>query len=166
MENRDQAQWQVALIRNSDDVIIASLGEIFITVFRARAAQALVRETLDDLLRFASMRPEGIGMITIIRENASFPTHETRQLMAEGFSQMTIVASVTVIEGLGFRAAAVKSVLAGIAKILPRVRPHSAFHQLGEACSWFSEKVSKAHPEWNITPRKLEQALDEFLATL
>ncbi len=158
----DNTQWEVRVISSTEHIHNGSWGDIMFTLIRDSSAPVVIKSAMGDLARFASARPDGIGLITVIEENASFPPHESRNIMIQTLRQTKLIGSATVVVGYGFRAAAVRGMLNGLSKFLPHIRPFRVFRRIPDACLWFTTTVSQIRPEWNLTSKRLEFALEDF----
>lgn len=107
------------------------------TLGGVRAIQRVYDETW-------AKNPEGIYMMTIVEDRAPLPVVEVRDALATflaGGAGKTIFSAV-VQEGTGFRAAAVRGVVTGLAMVARMPYPHRVFGTPTEAARWFgtSEK--------------------------
>ncbi len=66
--------------------------------------------------RFAATHADGISMIVIVEENCAMPDGPTRDLMANDMKRHEAFTNhmALVYEGTGFRAAALRSIVAGL----------------------------------------------------
>jgi hypothetical protein len=96
-------------------------------------------EVLQETYREQATRyPSGVYLLTIIEKGAPMPSTEQREEVAvflrsgSGRTRMSAV----VIEGTGFRAAAVRSVVTGLAMLVRLPYPHEIFGTLEQAAKW------------------------------
>jgi hypothetical protein len=86
----------------------------------------------------ASRYPSGVYLLTIVERDAPMPAPPQREALAVflrsggGRTRMSAV----VIEGTGFRAAAVRSVVTGLAMLVRLPYPHEIFGSMEQAAKW------------------------------
>lgn len=82
--------------------------------------------------------PSGIYLLTVVEEDAPMPSYEAREAVAvflrNGAGRIRM--SAVVHEGAGFRAAAVRSVVTGIAMLSKVPFPHHIFATVEQAAKW------------------------------
>ncbi len=160
----DGAKSDVQLIYSSVDLDIGTWGDIIVTVFKRSGERSAIGRAASELLRFAIPRPRGVVMITIIKETAEFPSPETHKLMSNTMKNVTVLASATIMEGRGFRAAAVRGAISTLELILARGYPQKVFSRVEEANVWLCVTMSNTKHNWKITPNQLESAIKELAA--
>lgn len=110
------------------------VGVIWRRETTARGVEALSAAYRDHASRY----PSGVYLLTIIEPGAPMPAPAERESIAVflrmcgGRTRMSAV----VIEGSGFRAAAVRSVVTGMAMLVRLPYPHEIFGSLEQAARW------------------------------
>ncbi|HEY6877594.1 MAG TPA: hypothetical protein VI299_06220 [Polyangiales bacterium] len=100
----------------------------------AEGVEALTEAYREQTARY----PSGVYLLTIVEKDAPMPPVEQREAVAvflrsgAGRTRMSAV----VIEGTGFRAAAVRSVVTGLAMLVRLPYPHEIFSSLEQAAKW------------------------------
>lgn len=106
--------------------------------------------------------PGGVFLVTVVEFEATMPPPESRdalaRLLADG-SGRTILSAVA-YEGTGFRAAAIRSIVSGLALLARLPYPHQIFASVDDACAWFSRTSPHAR-SWGDRGRALSQAIGE-----
>ncbi len=153
----------VTIIETSDDLAIGTWADFMFTIFRRSSEVDVVTRSATELRKFAMTRKSGVGMITIIKQKASFPSQKARRVLTDSIAKVNVLASATIMEGQGFRAAAVRGAVTGISMVISPAYPTKIFSRPGEACAWISAEVMKAQSDLSITPIQLENALEEFV---
>jgi cytochrome c556 len=122
------------------DHVVFTWRNVTCAVFKRETTLGGVRtiqRVYDDL---AGKFPEGVLMVTIVEEGAPMPVVEVRDALAKflasgaGRSKMSAV----IHEGIGFRAAAVRAVVTGLAMVAKLPYPHKVFATPTDAARWFS----------------------------
>jgi hypothetical protein len=101
----------------------------------------------------ASRYPSGVYLLTIIEQGAPMPSTEEREAVAVflrsggGRTRMSAVVS----EGSGFRAAAVRSVVTGLAMLVRLPYPHGVFGSLDQAAKWLGTSTyNDVDPDYTV----------------
>lgn len=116
----------------------------------------------DAIERIAVLRPAGVALFVIITETSKLPSGEARRRMAQLLRdyESYLVATCIAMEGTGFRAAAVRSVLTGIS-ILARAKcPHGVFPTVDAASAWLGG-VCGGRMAHAFTDTELRGAIDD-----
>ena len=123
----------------TEDHILATWANVVILVWRKDTTLPGVeaaQRVYDDLAR---ENPGGIFLMTIVEFGAPMPPPEVRdalaRFLASGAGRM--ILSAVAHEGTGFRAAAVRSVVTGLAVLAKLPYPHKVFATADEAGAWF-----------------------------
>jgi hypothetical protein len=151
-----------SIIEEDDDFVLASWQQIFAVVWRRdttlAGAQALDRECA----RFATKHPRGIGLLTIVSATAPMPASPVRQAMADFLTRGStfIKCSVVLMEGTGFRAAAVRSVVTGLTMLAKQAYPHRVC-SVPDAVTLFAQTLPAATGR-TVNPTVLRAAIDEL----
>jgi hypothetical protein len=161
-ENRTYPREPWSIVKEEQNYVLASWQQIFAVVWRhdttREGAQALHRECRE----FATRHARGIGLLTIVSERAPMPPTSARQAVADFLAQGSayIKCSVVVMEGTGFRAAAVRSVVTGLTLLAKQAYPHRVC-SLPDAVVLLSQTlpVATARP---VDPAALRVAIDDL----
>lgn len=142
--------------------ILATWRNVVILVWRKDTTLegvADAQRTYDDLAR---EHANGIFLMTIVEFGAPMPPPDVRDALATFLASgagHTILSAVA-HEGTGFRAAAVRSVVTGLAVLAKLPYPHKVFATADEACAWFwlNSPVARA---WGDRGKALIEAIGE-----
>ncbi|WP_437573812.1 serine/threonine protein kinase [Sorangium sp. So ce887] len=115
-----------SLVTKDSDYILASWRQIFCVIWRQETTYEGVRRLHDGCRRFAKQHPRGIGLLTIVESGASSPPAPVREALSFFLADASayIRCSAVVVEGAGFRAAAVRSVVTGLSLVARQRYPH------------------------------------------
>ena len=122
------------------DHVMITWRNVTIAVFKRETTLGGVRTMQRVYDEQAAKFPDGVFMVTIVEEGAPMPVVEVRDALAKflaggaGRSKMSAV----IHEGVGFRAAAVRAVVTGLAMVAKTPYPHKVFGTLTDAARWFS----------------------------
>ena len=156
----DFASWHIVASRS--EVVIATWQTIFAVVWRGETSLQGIASLRSACSEIASAHPRGIGMLTIIGASAPLPASAARkalaQLLAEGSE--FIKCSALLIEGAGFRASAVRSVVTGLTLLAQQAYPHRVC-DVDEAVRLFSRHVPCATGE-AISQSALRISIDQL----
>ncbi len=124
--------------------VIGSWNNVSLIIWRGMTdldAVDLSRKVTQEL---GQTHSDGVGLLTIIEKAAPMPPGEARSQIAEFFSSATYIkASAVAFEGEGFRAGAVRSVVAGLTMLARQPFPHKIFATLKEATDWQVPELRK-----------------------
>ncbi len=127
------------------DHIVGTWNNVSLIIWRVATfsnAVDLSQRTSEELAR---KYPGGIGLLTIIEQSAPMPPSEARSRIADFFASADYIkASSVAFEGTGFRAGAVRSVVAGLTMLARQPFPHKIFATLKEATDWQVPELTKA----------------------
>lgn len=139
------------------DVALCSARNVFVVIWRVNTTVAAVQRVDQTCEQFAAAHPDGIGHVTIVEQSAPMPPNDARDRLALYLRESThIKASAVAFEGTGFRAAAVRSVVAGLALIARQPFPHKIFPTLETASDWLI-------PELKLHVPSVDYGADEFI---
>jgi len=114
--------------------------------FKRETTLAGVRKIQSTYDAHANTFSSGVFMVTIVDEGAPMPAADVRDalsaFLASGIGR-TLMSAV-IHEGAGFRAAAVRSVVTGLAMAARLPYPHKVFSTVSDAASWFSAGASQS----------------------
>ncbi|WP_437733469.1 serine/threonine-protein kinase [Sorangium sp. So ce1335] len=154
------------LIVRRPDYVIASWQQIFCTIWRRETTEESVRRVSDACAAFARQHPRGIGLLTIVEGEASLPPAPARKALAGFLAEASafIRCSAVVLEGAGFRAAAVRSVVTGLSLVARQRFPHRVCG-IEEAGRMFAEMLPAA-TGIAVNDAALRASLDELRAAV
>jgi N-acetylglucosamine kinase-like BadF-type ATPase len=127
------------VLGSSTDHLFAGWGALFMVVWRHETTLAAVAELAPLVTQFAAQHPR-FALLVIVEESASLPSSTVRERIAASLQRVApyIGASAVVHEGSGFRAAAVRAVLAGLGLIVRPPYPHQIFARVDAAGRWLA----------------------------
>lgn len=132
-------QTSAALRVATADHILATWRNVVILVWRKDTTLAGVEDAQRVYDGLAKEHPNGVFLMTIVEFGAPMPPPDVRDALARFLASgagRTILSAVA-HEGTGFRAAAVRSVVTGLAVLAKLPYPHKVFATADEACAWF-----------------------------
>lgn len=151
--------WNV--VAKTHDYALASLNEIAAIVWRHQTTLEGIQSSNQLVAEVARHHPKGIALLTVISEVASMPSSEARKALADLMSTpRTIRCSAVIMEGTGFRAAAVRSVVTGFVLLGHHEFPHRIC-DVGDAVKMFTDVMPGVTGRaWD--PIKTRAAIDEL----
>jgi hypothetical protein len=122
------------------DHLVATWRDVLVVNWRVEVTMHAVRRLRSVLGEFAAARPAGIATFVVLDAGALVPGHEPRNETASVLRQFEAhtLASCVVIDGQGFRAAAFRSVIAGLSLITRVPYPHRVFGTIDAASDWLA----------------------------
>ncbi|MGE5786671.1 MAG: hypothetical protein ACM3ZE_18900, partial [Myxococcales bacterium] len=106
--------WNV--VTKTHDYALASLDEIAAIVWRHETTLEGIKNSNQFVAEVARHHPKGIALLAVISEVVPMPSSEARKALSNLMSTHRLVrCSAVIMEGTGFRAAAVRSVVTGLA---------------------------------------------------
>ena len=156
----DTAAWLI--IESLPNHVVATWKSIVAIVWRGETtleAVATLRAACGEL---ANAQPQGIGVLTIVGPNAPLPAHAARKAIAKVLAEGSalIKCSALVIEGSGFRASAVRSVVTGLTLLAKQPFPHQVC-TVEEAAGLFSQYLQGPSGR-ALTQSALRSGIDEL----
>ena len=107
------------------DYALATWGNVFIVIWRRNTTAAAVQDLHLQCKRFGAIHPEGVLLLTIIREGAPAPDGSTRSALASFLKSADYIrGSAVIMEGTSFRAAFVRGVVTGLTMLAHQPFPH------------------------------------------
>ena len=156
-------KWAVHITKSTPDYAIGTWGDIFLIVWIGQTSLSAATTFSREIERFSSVRPEGIGLVDVILKKATLPKADVRKLFADILVNTNILVSVAVMEGLGFRAAAVRSFVQGLNMLARHDFPHRIFGTVNECANWFISAANEKKPSWKLSTDEFTAAMNEFL---
>lgn len=151
------------LVHCSENHAIGYCGPMILVAWRRLTTSAGVVHLRDVHQRVAPLHPGGVGLLTIIEANAPAPDATVREELARYMADSAAVlkSSCVVFEGTGFRAAMVRSVVAGLTMLARQPFPHRVFATVDEGIAWWCGSLAlTAHLE--LDPVLLREAVADF----
>jgi hypothetical protein len=149
---------------HDDGSAMGNIGNIFVNVYRRQGSVDRMNQACIWLRNMIREYPQGLGQM-IVLEASSFEhtlSSETRAMaatMAKEFAPHTR-ALAYVIEGEGFRVAAVRMALSGFRLVSRADHPERVFRGPEEGAQWLSEQMS------GINPQKVLSLVEELRALI
>lgn len=152
--------WNI--VERDDDYVLASWQQIFVVVWRHDTTLQGVEALHRECRQFAAEHARGIGLLTIVSEKAPMPASAARHAVADFLAQGStyIKCSAVLMEGTGFRAAAVRSVVTGLTMLAKQAYPHRVC-SLPDAVTLLSRTLPAASGR-AVNPTALHAAIDEL----
>jgi len=154
------------ILHSDPDLSVATLEHSLVCVWHGDTTTSGVSRITRELNMFSASHPRGFGLITLVEAKASMPETAERNAIAEllrSFGEK-IAASALIFEGEGFRAAAVRSVVAGLNLLARQPYPHKVFGTSEEASNWLAPTLAKA--EIPVNPHELNRTLTDLRGEL
>jgi len=127
---------------------IATLGPTVLLVWRERPTLAGVHAVREVMTRLSGLHEDGIALLVVLERHAALPDAPVRDAMISAVRSVghKLLAMVALHEHTGFAAAAVRSVVVGLA-FVTRALPLSVAVTEIEACKRLSAELSRrGHP--------------------
>ena len=137
------------------EVLAFPVGPVAVLCWHERPTIAALKATQDFFV--AHYQGRDMALLTIVEPTAAPPeSHERAHMLANmhRFTGLRVVASV--IEGEGFKAAAIRAVMAGLNLALRQPYPIRIFATVTEAAPWLHERFPGT---WS-NPPQLVQAVE------
>jgi hypothetical protein len=151
--------WNVVTITH--DYALASLNEIAAIIWRHETTLEGIRNSNKLVAEVARHHPKGIALLTVITEKASMPSNDARKALADLMSAHRLIrCSAVIMEGTGFRAAAVRSVVTGFALLSHYEFPHRICDVEGAIRMYTDIMPGVTGRAWD--PNKIRAAIDEL----
>jgi len=144
------------------DYAVAWWNELVAVVWRHETTLQGVRDLKSAVSALARRHPNGIAMLTIVSESAPMPSSAARKAIAELLSESSAIirCSAVVMEGAGFRAAAVRSVVTGLTMLARHEFPHSICDV--EAAAKMYSEVLPSFTGFALPPSTVRAAINEL----
>jgi len=144
----------------SPDYCMAKWKQFYIDIWRVNTTLAGLRILKSSFDEFRQSFPEGVGLITIVEPGARLPATDARQGLGQLLADAagSIRFSAVVFEGGGFRASAVRGVVASLTLLARPPFPHRVFATATEACAWFQRGFGSDQ----VSAKELETAISDL----
>ena len=152
--------WNI--VAQDEDYVLATWQQIFVVVWRRDTTLEAVAALHRECREFATKHPLGIGLLTIVSEKAPMPPSPARHAVADFLAQGSayIKCSAVLMEGTGFRAAAVRSVVTGLTMLAKQAYPHRVC-SLPDAVAMLSHTLTRVGGR-ALNATAMHAAIDEL----
>ena len=152
------------VLRAEDAVVrIGSFGPVHIVVYVDTPTLEALRVSHRYHRALMRERDEPTSLLSVIPAGLPIPSSDVRKagtdLLAE--VQPHICCMATVVEGTGFWASAIRSVLTGIQLVVRSPKPNRAFARIEEAAAYIADH----YPERAVMPEALRNATAQLRST-
>ena len=130
----------VTLHAATRDHLVATWQSVLILVWRDQTTLVGIKSAERFYDSLAATNPGGVFLLNIVEPGAPVPKAEVRAAMAAFLAKRAnrMILSAVVHEGSGFHAAAVRSVVTGLALLTKLPYRHKVFATVEAAASWFA----------------------------
>ncbi len=124
------------IVEIDEDHVKATAFNLLFLVWHKQTTAAAYRRAMEIVARLSKQHVEGVGVMQILERNSIAPDSAARKVFVE-FLHLDIVKHFSVTyEGVGFKAASIRAVVAGVhAMARPRF-PHSVHTTISDAARW------------------------------
>jgi hypothetical protein len=131
---------QLLLTRVHSGLVMASRGPVCLALWRSKPTLELFHIQRAELAAAVAHHPGTQLFLCIVEAKADPPDQALRSASAQMIAQhgRKLAAFACVIEGTGFRSAITRTVLTGIALLVPKPAPNRFFESTREACAWLA----------------------------
>lgn len=151
--------WNV--VTKTHDYALASLNEIAAIIWLRETTLEGIQSSNRLVAEVARHHPKGIALLTVISEVAPMPSSEARRALADLMSaHLRIRCSAVIMEGTGFRAAAVRSVVTGLMLLSHHEYPHRMCDVDGAVKMYTDVMPGVTGRAWD--PNKIRAAINEL----
>jgi len=135
---------KVEVVKQLPDFVCGLYGPLAIAVWEGLTTTQTAQVAAKMLTDHAD-REGKVIILGILGETAPPPDPKTREILAAGMARvgMRAAASATVIEGKGFRGAAMRAVLIGLGLVAKTPIPHRACATVQDAATFMNEHDSR-----------------------
>lgn len=140
------------------DLGLATCGSVCVAVWRGPVTHELHLRQAGALESLVQRYPGRVGFVCVVEQNAPPPSPELRRASVEMITRLGRRLSCTacVIEGSGFSGAVARSVLAGMALLLPSsTAPFKFTATVAGAAAWIAEDCEDVSEAAIILAREL-----------
>lgn len=147
-----------------ENYCFAEWRSVYIDIWRQHTLLDGVRVFGKQLADFAREHREGFALLTIVEADAAVPDSTSREAVAALMRThgKAIKSSALVFEGSGFRAAAIRGVVTGMAMLARPSFPHRVFPDTRSSARWLLEALGQAAPELTLDPDELLDAVNDL----
>lgn len=153
---------ETRIIRATGDYALGLWANLLIVLFRVRTTVEGADDIRETCAQVEKEFANGIGMLTIIEQHAPAPDGEARAGLADLMRNAGYIkASGVAFEGSGFRAAMVRSIIAGLSMIARQPYPHRVFSNLTDTLDWLIPELNDRSSQ-NLSRGTAERAIERF----
>lgn len=135
-----------------------SVGPLAISVWDEPPTERHARHAAE-LLSEVGARHSGVLVLAVVGESTPPPNNEVREILGVAMSRLVkagkVLAASQVVEGQGFRAAAIRGVLIGMGIVIRPQHPEKVFATVLEAATFLAEKS-----DGQVSSRDIIRAVD------
>ena len=154
---------KINITESTVDIVVGSWCDFFLAHFKLKSDINVSNIVAGNMVEFAQTRPDGIGLITLLSMKSSIPSRDARRVMADALAKTPITVAATIMEGLGFRAAAVRGFTSGLAMLAKQQYPYKFFRSVDESIGWIIE-ITKEKNTWPyLNSSNLSDAINSFV---
>jgi hypothetical protein len=146
------------ILENDVDHVLASWRHIAIAFWRRETRPDAIERLGLALRALQDATGHAPGLFMVIGESAPLPSAEARALSATVLRRLPLAFSVVTFEGAGFRAAAVRAVVAGISLLAKVPYPYKSFASIEDASTWVAMRT-RADGEASVPAKALMVAV-------
>lgn len=167
MTHRSVATPELLLQEATDDHIVLASGSLIAVVWIKVTTLGGIAALSAALEQQAASFPGGLYQLTIVEEGASLPAAAERAELTKFLAGAAhhIRRSAVVHEGVGFRAAAVRGVVTGLALLAQLPYPYQVFATLEQAALWLASTDHADPLDANATIAAITRARREARVT-
>jgi len=122
------------------DVVLAVYDRMVVALFRGRTTVQAVRRSAQLVAELQASRQEPVLVLTVLEEHSIVPPLEVRVELVGYLKRVNglVERSAVVFEGEGFRAATIRSIVAGVSLFSRPDYPHRVFASVGSAARFLA----------------------------
>jgi|SRR5690606_12214812 hypothetical protein len=139
---------KLQVVEASPEFACGTYGPLAIAVWEAPATERSAMSAAQ-VLRMLGAGRDDVYMLAVLSTNTPPAGNEVRDIISAAVRDLgaKVRATATVVEGEGFRAAAMRAALLGMNMIMRRSHPQKSFGTLGEAVSYLSQQSDELREE-------------------
>ena len=146
----------------TNDVVLAVCERMLVAIFRGTTTVQAVRRSGQLVSELYAARQGPVLVLTVVEEFASMPVLDVRVELVAYLKRVNglVDRSAVVFEGDGFRAATVRSIVAGVSLFSRPDYPHRVFASVGAAARFLANGKIDA-----LAPHRVIRLVDEVRRT-
>lgn len=136
-------RFRLQVTRRDDKLVMASFGHVCVALWNCKPTLSLFEEQRSALAACARRHPRQTLFLCVVSVNSDppdAPVREASSKMVRDHAQ-DLLGCACVIEGSGFRAAVVRSVLTGMNLLVRAQVPSAFFQDTSGAVEWLSSRA-------------------------
>ncbi len=122
---------------------IAWFENVEIIVSREAPTHEVMQHIVSELENLSKASGQRTGALLIVSSDCSPPSDEARKYIRQGLAGSSMVAAAQVVEGTGFRGAAMRAVLSLLQLAARPSYPMGVFSSIEEGATWLAGEVRK-----------------------